>query len=63
MKNLFRTLIALIAILSLACTALAEYKTPTTDYEVWQEYTPRAKHAGGCVRQGHRLPVYRCERS
>lgn len=40
MKNLFRTLIALIAILSLACTALAEYKTPTTDYEVWQEYTP-----------------------
>lgn len=28
MKNLFRTLIALIAILSLACTALAEYKTP-----------------------------------
>ena len=47
MKNLFRTLIALIAILSLACTALAEYKTPTTDYEVWQEYTP----------------VYRCERT
>ena len=40
MKNLFRTLIALIAILSLACTARAEYKTPTTDYEVWQEYTP-----------------------
>lgn len=40
MKNLFRTLIALIAILSLACTALAEYKSPTTDYEVWQEYTP-----------------------
>lgn len=40
MKNLFRTLIALIAMLSLACTALAEYKTPTTDYEVWQEYTP-----------------------
>ena len=42
MKNLFRTLFALVTVLALSCaslTALAEYKTPTTDYEVWQEYT------------------------
>jgi|GEM_PF-1266941 len=43
MKNLFRTLIALVTVLTLTCTcltALAEYKTPTVDYEVWQEYAP-----------------------
>lgn len=41
MKNLFRTLIALMAALTVCCAcALAEYKTPTVDYETWQEYTP-----------------------
>ncbi len=42
MKNLFRTLTALVIVLALSFTclaALADYKTPTTDYEIWQEYT------------------------
>lgn len=43
MKNLFRTLIALVTVLTLSCaclTALAEYKTPTVEYDVWQEHSP-----------------------
>ena len=42
MKNLFRTLIALIAILSLACTALAEYSSPFT---IWIQPTRKARRS------------------